>query len=139
MSGSANSGYMSSVRKASVYRHELPMRIHVSKSSSNPGRRYWKCKFWGNVDDCHLFHWDDELFQGKQVEPRFHEGCSKCVNMKMDMKKYGGEFEKEFGHEFGKVFKNKKIKKLKLKAAKDHKTIQTLTFVLVASWLFCNM
>ncbi|CAK8563674.1 unnamed protein product [Lathyrus sativus] len=136
MIGSTSSGYMSSRRKSPVCGHELPMRIHISKSSSNPGRRYWKCKILRNDDDCHLFHWDAELFQGKQVKPRYGGCCSECENMKVNIRKYGVEFGKEFGHEFEKVFKNKKIGKLNMKAAKDHKTIQTLTYILVASWLF---
>ena len=41
--------------------HNVSMKLFVSKSVANPGRKYWKCKFWGKGDDCNAFVWDDEF------------------------------------------------------------------------------
>ncbi|XP_058726372.1 uncharacterized protein LOC131597711 [Vicia villosa] len=136
MSGaSESSGVNSCGRRAPVCGHHLPMRIFVSKSRSNPGRRYWKCKYWGKENDCNGFHWDDEIESGK-VEENLYDGVSSGSEKMLEvMRNYGAEFGKTFVDELGKSLNNKKIDKLKQESAKDQKTINVLTFTLIASWI----
>ncbi|XP_058782520.1 uncharacterized protein LOC131657018 [Vicia villosa] len=62
MEESSNTSILSNGRTRPKCGHDLPMKMFISKSKANPGRKYWKCKHWGKEEDCELFLWDDEYF-----------------------------------------------------------------------------
>ncbi|KAI5408723.1 hypothetical protein KIW84_054525, partial [Lathyrus oleraceus] len=51
------------------------MKLLVSKSIENPGRKFWKCR--NNMNGCGLFLWDDLVneFAVKETNP---SGCRQC-------------------------------------------------------------
>ncbi|XP_058773102.1 uncharacterized protein LOC131655484 [Vicia villosa] len=132
MSRSASSEINSCGRKAPICGHHQPMRMFVSKSKSNPGRKYWKCRNWGKNDDCNGFQWDDE------IDSEIVEGGSLAESEQLleVMRNLGAEFGKNFVQEVGMSMNKMKIEKLKMKAAKDQKIINALTCTLIVSWLF---
>ncbi|XP_058783104.1 uncharacterized protein LOC131657759 [Vicia villosa] len=62
---SSNGNLSSNGRVTPKCGHNVSMKLFVSKSVANPGRKFWKCKFWGKGDDCNIFLWDDE-FSGER-------------------------------------------------------------------------
>ncbi|XP_050878664.1 uncharacterized protein LOC127082470 [Lathyrus oleraceus] len=105
------------------------MKLFVSKSIENPGRKFWKCRNYMN--GCGLFLWDDLVseFAVKETNP---SGCRQCeVN-----KAYLIEFAKEIVEEIDcRVGKLNKLEKLKKKIAMEKRKNLWLMFVIGLSWM----
>ncbi|KAI5410499.1 hypothetical protein KIW84_055854 [Lathyrus oleraceus] len=105
------------------------MKLLLSKSIENPGRKFWKCR--NNMNGCGLFLWDDLVseFAVKETNP---SGCRQCeVN-----KAYLIEFAKEIVEEIDcRVGKLNKLEKLKKKIAMEKRKNLWLMFVIGLSWM----
>ncbi|KAI5409091.1 hypothetical protein KIW84_054778 [Lathyrus oleraceus] len=104
------------------------MKLLVSKSIENPGRKFWKCR--NNMNGCGLFLWDD-LVSEFAVKETNQSGCRQCeVN-----KAYLIEFAKEIVEEIDcRVGKLNKLEKLKKKIAMEKRKNLWLMFEYIYCW-----
>ncbi|KAI5420809.1 hypothetical protein KIW84_044583 [Lathyrus oleraceus] len=84
------------------------MKLLVSKSIENPGRKFWKCR--NNMNGCGLFLWDDLVseFAVKETNP---SGCRQCEVNKAYLIEFAKEIVKEIDCRVGKLNKLEKLKK----------------------------
>ncbi|XP_058775666.1 uncharacterized protein LOC131649939 [Vicia villosa] len=75
--------------------HNMSMKMFVTNSAANPGRKYWKCKFWGREDDCNLFHWDDELCGEREANVMDREVVYVMRKMEKDLTKKMEDLKKQ--------------------------------------------
>ncbi|CAK8530484.1 unnamed protein product [Lathyrus sativus] len=117
------------------YGHGLSMKAFISKSVTNPGRKYWKCKIWRKEEDCQLFYWDDEYFGSidrKRIE-KDDDGYSRCDVMIGYLRKFGKDFGKKFGREFGTELCSKEMEDMKKKLESTRKKLEFVVVVLICS------
>jgi hypothetical protein len=103
------------------------MKICVSKSNANPGRKYWKCKYWGKEDGCHLYHWDDEFFGERETS--LIEG--EIIELVRKM-------EKEFGKWIGIEPCSKEMEDLKKNIGRIRKKMDFVIVVVISFWFFSS-
>ncbi|CAK8535700.1 unnamed protein product [Lathyrus sativus] len=118
--------------------HSLSMKMFVSKSDANPGRKYWKCRFWGKEEVCQLFYWDDKYFGSidrKRIEEG-DDGCSRCNVMIEHLRKFGKYFRKEFGRGFGTKPCSKEMEEMRNKLENTRKKLAFVVVVLICSWVY---
>ncbi|KAI5430920.1 hypothetical protein KIW84_035167 [Lathyrus oleraceus] len=84
------------------------MKLLVSKSIENPGRKFWKCRNYMN--GCGLFLWDDLVseFAVKETNP---SGCRQCEVNKAYLIEFSKEIVEEIDCRVGKLNKLEKLKK----------------------------
>ncbi|KAI5436361.1 hypothetical protein KIW84_022730 [Lathyrus oleraceus] len=84
------------------------MKLLVSKSIENPGRKFWKCRNYMN--GCGLFLWDDLVseFAVKETNP---SGCRQCEVNKAYLIEFAKEIVEEIDCRVGKLNKLEKLKK----------------------------
>ncbi|KAI5383677.1 70-kilodalton heat shock protein [Lathyrus oleraceus] len=84
------------------------MKLFVSKSIENPGRKFWKCRNYMN--GCGLFLWDDLVseFAVKETNP---SGCRQCEVNKAYLIEFAKEIVEEIDCRVGKLNKLEKLKK----------------------------
>ncbi|KAI5395667.1 hypothetical protein KIW84_062006 [Lathyrus oleraceus] len=78
------------------------MKLLVSKSIENPGRKFWKCR--NSMNGCGLFLWDDLVseFAVKETNP---SGCRQCEVNKAYLIEFAKEIVEEIDCRVGKLNK----------------------------------
>ena len=49
------------------------LNIFTSRTQSNPGRDFWRCRNWNTPNDCGLFLWDDDDVREMQKKVKVQE------------------------------------------------------------------
>ncbi|KAM3357776.1 hypothetical protein P3S68_020707 [Capsicum galapagoense] len=55
--------------------HGILLHLKTSWTSSNPGRRYWACPYYGGPRSCDFWRWRDS----EDIDPRFKYVISKLI------------------------------------------------------------
>ncbi|XP_058750749.1 uncharacterized protein LOC131623743 [Vicia villosa] len=103
----------------------MPMKMWVSKSIDNPGKKFWKCK--NMMDKCGLFLWDD-LIKGKDPNP---SRCLQCDGEKKYLRELANEIVDEMEC---RARMHKKMEKQKRKIANERKNFW-LMVIIGLSWI----
>ncbi|RHN50917.1 putative transcription factor GRF family [Medicago truncatula] len=123
----------------------LPMKMYISTTYENQGRRFWKCRNWNmrSAHTCELFIWDDDIIPG--VTPMIHvetvmdvsveqersgrsgveainsqQACSKCSNIEEVMK----------------TFESIEVDKWKTKYSVERNKVMWMALALMISFFF---
>ncbi|PHU25413.1 hypothetical protein BC332_03745 [Capsicum chinense] len=56
----------SSLKQVIHCNHGILLHLKTSWTSSNPGRRYWACPYYGGTRSCDFWHWRDS----EDIDPR---------------------------------------------------------------------
>ncbi|PHT28591.1 hypothetical protein CQW23_31805 [Capsicum baccatum] len=56
----------SALKQVIHYNHEILLYLKTSWTSSNPGRRYWTCHYYGGPRSCDFWRWRDL----EDIDPR---------------------------------------------------------------------
>ncbi|CAI8600136.1 unnamed protein product [Vicia faba] len=134
MAGSSKNSMSFNARFTPKYGHGLSMKVFVSKSTINLGRKYWKYKFWGKEEDCQLFYWDDEYFCASDRKGILEDddGCNRCDVMIEYLRKSGSDF----GREFGSNMCSKEMEDMNNKLDNTRKKFAFVIVVLICSWVY---